>query len=264
MILRNRLSTGAAALFFLLLLWQAPAFAGEEGVDFLSDDFYEYDLDDPELADPLEPLNRVVFQFNDTMYIWVLEPVATFYSHAVPLDLRECVNNFFRNLEEPVRFVNTLFQGRLADAGKVLARFLLNSTLGVYGLGDAATRVFDVPPVEATLGETLAHWGVGDGFYLVVPLYGSSTLRDFTGTIVDGFGMTPYYTWTDDIYLMGGVYVGKETSKLSMHLGEYDELKKVLFDPYISFRNAYFQYRNKLRDHPPAGPDNTLPESATD
>lgn len=238
-------------LFIFIGLFQVVCFpaglvAGE--VDFLNDDFYEFDIDDPGVQDPLESFNRVIFQFNDTTYIWVLEPVASLYSHVVPYDLRGCVYNFFRNLEEPVRFVNSILQGRVADAGEVLKRFVLNSTLGVYGLGDVATRVFDVPPVEATLGGTLAHWGVGDGFYLVVPLYGSSTLRDFTGTVVDSFGMTPYYAWTDDIYIMGSVYVGKETNKLSLHLGEYEELKKVLFDPYISFRNAYFQYRTKLRD----------------
>jgi len=235
-----------------LLLPQNQVYGGDSGkIDFLSDDFYLYDEEAPEVQDPLESMNRVIFNFNDKMYIWVMEPVATVYSHAVPHDLRNCIFNFFRNLEEPVRFINTLLQGRFSDAGDVLVRFVINSTLGVYGLGDAATRVFEVPPVEATLGGTLARWGVGDGCYLVVPLFGSSTLRDFTGTVVDSFGMTPYYTWTDDIYVMGGVYAGKETNKLSMHLGEYEQLKNVLFDPYISFRNAYFQYRRKLRDRPP-------------
>lgn len=242
-------------LLFVLCIWQSGALAENgNGTDFLSDDFYEFNIDDPGVQDPLESLNRVVFEFNDTMYIWVLEPVATVYSYAIPVDFRSCIYNFFRNLEEPVRLVNTLLQGRFTDAGEVLLRFVINSTLGVYGLGDAAARVFDFPPVEATLGETLARWGVGDGFYLVIPLYGSSTLRDFTGTLVDGFGITPYYTWTDDIYIMGAIYIGKETNKLSMHLGEYEELKNVLFDPYISFRNAYFQYRRKLRDHPPSDP----------
>ena len=230
------------------------AVAGKK-VDFLSDDFYEYDEDSTEVQDPLEPLNRVFFSFNDKLYFWVMEPVASVYSHMVPFDLRDCIDNFFRNLEEPVRFINSLLQGRFGDAGDVLTRFLINSTLGVYGLGDAASREFDFPPVEATLGETLATWGVGDGFYLVVPFYGSSTLRDFTGTMIDGFAMTPYYTWTDDIYDMAAIYAGRETNKLSMHLGEYEELKNVLFDPYISFRNAYFQYRRKVRGHTPPATD---------
>lgn len=231
--------------------------AVEGQVDFLNDEYYENGLETDEYKlDRLEPLNRAFFTFNDKMYFWVLKPVATGYSYIVPSDLRLCVYNFFRNLEEPVRFVNTLLQGRFADAGNVLIRFLINSTLGIYGLADAADRVFEYPPVEASLGETLAKWGVGDGSYLVVPFYGPSTIRDFTGTIVDGLGLTPYYYWTDDFYVMSATYLGKETNKISMHLGEYEELKQVFFDPYVGFRNAYFQYRTQLRD--------VLPENAED
>jgi phospholipid-binding lipoprotein MlaA len=238
------LAAGISAAAISPLLSLSPAVADE--VDFLSDDFYAYDGDSSDVRDPLEPLNRMVFSFNDKMYIHVMEPVASVYASAVPWDIRECISNFFRNLEEPVRVVNALLQGRFDDSGHILTRFLINSTLGVYGLGDAASRVFDVRSVEATLGQTLATWGVGDGAYLVVPFYGSSTVRDFTGVVVDGFGV-PYYAWTDNLYYMGGVYAGKETNNLSMHLGEYQELKNVLFDPYISFRNAYFQYRSKIR-----------------
>jgi len=249
------------SIFFLslfIVLWTviytgAPVYAGDEEIDFLSDEFYEDDLETSEYSlDRLETINRAVFTFNDKMYIWVLEPVATAYSYVIPYDLRLCFYNFFRNLEEPVRLVNTLMQGRFLDAGEVLIRFLINSTCGIYGLADAADRVFDYPPVEANLGETLATWGVGDGSYLVVPLYGPSTIRDFSGTIIDSFGMTPYYAWTDDIYVMSGIYLGKETNNISMRLGEYEDLKKVFFDPYVAFRDAYFQYRRKLRDHPPA------------
>ena len=227
------------------------ASADDEKVDFLSDAFYDDDPEEEVYSDPFEEVNRIIFTFNDTVFVWILEPVATGYNYVVPYDFRLSINNFFRNLEEPVRFINALLQGRVEDSFTLLGRFLINSTLGVYGLGDAAAREFNLPPVEATLGETLATWGVGDGFYIVVPLYGSSTLRDFTGTVVDGFALTPYYTWTDDLYVMSGIYLGKETNKLSFHIGEYDELKKVFFDPYIAFRNAYFQYRRKIGDHTP-------------
>lgn len=252
---RRLFSNFIISFFFVSAFVAIPAIyahANEEEIDFLSDEFYENGMESDEyILDRLEPMNRIFFTFNDKMYIWVLEPVATAYSYALPYDIRLCIYNFFRNLEEPVRFINTVLQGRFSEAGDVFMRFAINSTLGVYGLGDAADRVFAYPPVEATLGETLANWGVGDGSYIVIPLYGSSTIRDFTGTIIDGFGMTPYYTWTDDIYVMGGIYLAKDTNKLSMRLGEYEELKQVFFDPYVAFRNAYFQYRRKLRDHPP-------------
>lgn len=219
----------------------------DEPVDYLSDDFYSGEAESEEFYDPLESVNRLVFTFNDTMYIWVMEPVATLYSHVVPLDLRSCINNFFHNLQEPVRFINTLLQGRFSDSIEVLERFVINSTLGIYGLADAAGSEFGIMPVEGTMGETLETWGVGDGFYLVIPLYGPSTLREITGDIVEAAEMVPYYSWSDDLLVDGAIYVGKETNNLSMHLGEYEELKKLLFDPYISFRNAYFQYRRKVR-----------------
>ena len=235
----------------LLCLHIHTAYAGEEEIDFLSDDFYDDDPEEAEFYDPFEGINRMIFTFNDTVFVWILEPVASGYNYVVPFDFRISIYNFFRNLEEPVRFINAFLQGRVNDSLTLLGRFLINSTLGVYGLGDAAAREFNMPPVEATLGETLATWGIGDGFYIVVPLFGSSTLRDFTGTVIDGFGLTPYYTWTDDLYVMGGIYLGKETNKLSFRVGEYEELKKVFFDPYVAFRNAYFQYRRKFRDHAP-------------
>jgi len=226
--------------------------ASDVPVDFLSDDFYSDEAESEVFNDPLEPVNRIFFTFNDKIYIWVMEPVATFYSHAVPMDLRGCVSSFFRNLQEPVRFVNTLLQGRFSDSFKVLGRFVINSTLGIYGLADAAGNEFGIEPIEASMGETLQTWGVGDGFYLVIPLYGSSTLREITGTVVDGLEMTPYYSWSDDLLVNGSIYVGKETNELSLRLGEYEEWKKVLFDPYVSLRNAYFQYRHKVRYIVPA------------
>lgn len=252
MIHKNNLITRLFIFCFtctVILLRGMQVHAVDGEVDFLSDEFYEKGLESEEYKlDRLEPFNRAVFAFNDKMYFWVLEPVATAYSHVVPSDLRMCIYNFFRNLEEPVRLVNTLLQGRFSDAGTVVVRFLINSTLGIYGLADAADRVFAYPPVEANLGETLGRWGVGDGSYLVVPLYGPSTIRDFTGSMIDGLALTPYYYWSDDFYVIGGTYMGKETNKISMHLGEYEDLKQVFFDPYVGFRNAYFQYRTRLRD----------------
>ena len=238
-------------VFFILLgadLWSPVSASGaSDAVDFLSDDFYSEEAESDVFYDPLEPLNRIVFTFNDTLFIWVMEPVATVYSNVIPMDLRGCIDNFFRNLQEPVRFINTLLQGRFSESLHVIGRFVINSTLGVYGFADAAGIDFGIKPVEATLGETLETWGIGDGFYLVIPLYGPSTLREITGDVVDAFGMTPYYSWTDDLIVAGSIYVGKETNKLSLHLGEYEEWTKLLFDPYISFRNAYFQYRRTAR-----------------
>jgi len=239
-------------LLFALSLFQTavPVVAGQDHItDFLSDDFYDEQPDSVESTDPLEYFNRGVFTLNDRIYTWVLEPVARGYGYVVPSDFRESFKRFFNNLEAPVRFANTVLQGRFLDAGTVFVRFLMNSTVGIYGLADVAAREFDFAPVEASLGETLETWGLGDGCYLVVPFFGPSTLRDFSGTIVDSLAMTPYYTWNKDLGTQAAIFMGKNTNKLSFHLGEYEELKKVTFDPYVAIRNAYFQYRAKQRGH---------------
>ncbi|MBM9513893.1 VacJ family lipoprotein [Desulfogranum marinum] len=247
MVYRNLIIYRIVILFFLLLI-TAPTLSAEE-VDFLDDDFYLDELESAAVNDPIEPFNRLIFDFNDSAYMYLLKPLATGYSTVVPTDIRGCVWNFFRNLEEPLRFVNCILQGRFEESMWVLSRFAINSVAGVFGLGNPATREFGIPMIEASLGETLATWGVGDGFYLVVPLYGSSTLRDITGTVVDAMTMSPYYFWSDDYLTLAAIYAGKETNKLSLYLNVYDDLKKLSFDPYVALRNSYFQNRKKIRDH---------------
>ncbi|WP_051308976.1 MlaA family lipoprotein [Desulfogranum japonicum] len=236
-------------ILYILIFFFLPAcsFASEH-VDFLDDDYYTNQSPTEHVPDPLEPFNRLMFQFNDVTYIYVLDPVATGYSKIVAEDFRSIIGNFFYNLEEPVRFVNCLLQGRVKDSGTVLGRFAVNTLFGVFGLGDPARTDFNLQPTDASLGQTLGTWGVGDGFYLVVPLFGSTTLRDFSGTIIDSFMATPYYSWADDYIVTAGIYTTKEVNKLSFHLGEYNELKKISFDPYIALRDGYFQYRKRQRD----------------
>jgi len=231
----------------LILIGSPILSAAQDEVDILSDEFYQDQSGVVEVGDPIEPFNRVIFTVNDYLYTWVLDPVATGYSNAVPVSIRGCIHNFFDNLNEPVRFVNALFQGRFSDSGRALGRFIINSTLGVYGFGDAATLEFKVQPVEASLGQTLAKWGIGDGLYLVIPFYGPSTLREISCSVVESLSMTPYYMWTEDIWILGGIYTGKEVNRLSFHLGEYEDLKKLTLDPYTAMRNIYFQYRNNIR-----------------
>ena len=113
-------------------------------VDYLDDASYEEAEHFESIYDPLEPFNRVMFTFNDRLYLWVIDPVATGYSKVVPGDFRTIISNFFYNLGEPVRSVNCLLQGRVEDSGLVLSRFLINSTAGVFGLADPAGNEFDI------------------------------------------------------------------------------------------------------------------------
>ena len=217
-------------------------------VDFFDEEFYEDEPNLVKVEDPLEPFNRVMFNVNDFSYTWLFDPAATGFSYVIPDDIRGVINNFFYNLQEPVRSLNALLQGRFSDAGTLLVRFLINTTGGIAGLGDPAGREFGFKAVDATLGQTLGTWGLGDGFYLVIPFYGPTTLRDFAGTVVDGLALTPYYYWANGWEDHAAIYLGKELSKLSFHLGEYEDLKKMSFDPYVAIRNIYLQRREQIRD----------------
>jgi len=231
----------------LVLFWAVACAQSAMAADLLDDASYE-DENIAAVADPIEPINRAFFVFNDKFYLWVVDPVATGYSKVLPQDIRGCVSNFFNNLEEPVRAVNCLLQGRFLDTGRTLSRFLLNSVFGVFGLADPAGHEFEIAPVYATFGQTLAVWGIGDGFYLVVPFYGPSTARDFTGFLVDSVAQTTYYPWQEEDVPPLSLVAGEFVNSASLHLGEYQELKSLSFDPYVAFRNGYFQMRNKKRN----------------
>lgn len=216
--------------------------------DLLDDESYQ-DENVFTVADPIEPVNRAFFVFNDKFYLWVVDPVATGYSKVLPEDIRGCIGNFFYNLSEPVRAVNCLLQGRFRDSWLTLSRFVLNSVFGVFGLADPAGHEFAIAPVYATFGETLAVWGIGDGFYIVVPFYGPSTVRDITGFVVDSAAETTYYPWRDDDINPLTIFSADYVNTTSLHLGDYQEMKSLSFDPYVAFRNGYFQVRNKKRSH---------------
>ena len=251
--MKNFLNIGIVALGILLLtgafIQPAESFASDDGVvDFLDDDFYESEPVSAQVGDPLESFNRAMFSFNDYAFTWFLNPVASSYSYVIPSDIRGVVAQFFYNVQEPVRCANALLQGRLSDAGTLFMRFAINTTGGVFGFGDLAGQELGFKAVDATLGETLGVWGVGDGFYLVVPFYGSTTLRDFTGTMFDDL---IYYIWADTWVETTAIYTSKDLNYLSLHIGEYEDMKKLSFDPYVAVRNGYFQYRKKIRDYTP-------------
>lgn len=215
-------------------------------VELMGDPLFEDDftLNKPGLviSDPLEPMNRVFFEFNDKLYFWVLKPVNTAYSSVVPSDLRVCLGNFFNNLAAPIRFLNNFLQGEIEDAGVVLGRFLINSTIGVFGLGDAAYRVFDLEPRTADFGQTLGKWGIGEGIYLCWPGLGPLNVRDTFGFIGDVY-MHPVPYVTDSTTIDLTYLVVNRVNTLSVSPPVYEELKRISLDPYIAARQAFYEYR---------------------
>jgi len=203
------------------------------------------------IADPLEPVNRAFFHFNDKLYFWILKPIATGYKAVIPEDGRIGVHNFFSNVTTPVRLVNCLLQAKFKGAGTETVRFVLNTTLGIAGFFDPARKTFKIEKQEADFGQTLGIWGIGPAFYIDLPILGPSNMRDSVGFVVDLFfdprTYLAYYLFSVSI-INTGTYVLDKVNETSLTLGEYENLKKAALDPYIALREAYSQYRqNKIR-----------------
>lgn len=198
------------------------------------------------IPDPLEPLNRVFFDFNDAFYFAVLKPAATGYKTVVPEEARICIRNFFNNLSFPVRVVNNLLQGRFFGAFEETCGFLVNSTVGLGGLADIAGAV-GLGKHDEDFGQTLAVNGAGPGFYIHWPFLGPSSLRDTIGLVGDLF--------VDPLTYLGDYWSAPRTRALtvvnetSFRIGDYESLKRAALDPYVALRDAYYQNRlSKIKE----------------
>ena len=233
-------------LFSLFILGNCGLlYAADREVDFLDDAFYEETSEENAVRDPFEGINRVVFTFNDYVFMWILNPLATGYSNLLPSDIRGSIANVFYNLQEPMRAINSLLQVRFSDTGTLLARFAINTVGGVGGLGDPAAEL-GFQKTEATFCQTLDTWGVPDGIFLMVPVMGPTTLRDVSGRIVDRFSLSPiYYNWAAGWEESVGIFMGKEVNNLSLHIGEYEKVKEMSFDPYVAVRDGFYQLRRQ-------------------
>jgi phospholipid-binding lipoprotein MlaA len=193
------------------------------------------------IADPIEPVNRAFFTFNDKAYYWFFKPVAKGYNAVVPQGVRVAVRNFFSNLATPIRVANNLLQWKFRATGTELLRFAINSTIGMAGFLDPAHDGFHLDRKDADLGQTLGRYGLGQGIYLVLPLLGPTTLRDGAGRVGDLF-LDPisYITPTEAAV---GVNAYKMENGLSLRIGEYEDLTGSALDPYVAVRDAYAQHR---------------------
>jgi phospholipid-binding lipoprotein MlaA len=199
------------------------------------------------LSDPLEPINRVFFQFNDKFYFWILKPVASGYKVIFPEVVRVSVRNFFSNVATPIRLVNCLFQGNFKCGGAETLRFLINTTLGIVGVFDPAKTEFNIEKKDKDFGQTLGVYGMGSVFYIVLPILGPSSLRDTIGYVGDLF-LDPQNYLINSIPINLAVKAYAQVNEASLTLGEYEDLKEAALDPYIALREAYHQYReNKIR-----------------
>ena len=194
----------------------------------------------PAERDPWEGFNRAVFTFNDTLDFYVLKPVATGYDKAMPDPLQDGVTNFFNNVGEIRTIFNDLLQLKLKQAGLDTTRFIVNTTVGVFGFIDIGSRI-GLDRHDEDFGQTLGYWGVGSGPYLVLPLLGPNTLRDSAGLVPDYY-ISPYNTVDHDL----ARYSIRAVDIVDLRAGLLDAEKLIAGDRYTFFRDAYLQRRDFL------------------
>ena len=204
-------------------------------------------------TDPWEGMNRGTFWFNEKADDYVLEPVAKGWDWALPATAQTGLRNFFANLSFPLHFVNNLLQLKPLDAGEDLARFLVNTTVGVVGFVDVASKI-DVPKNDEDFGQTLGSYGVPAGPYLVLPLLGPSSTRDAPSLAVDG--ATQPLNWVLPFAVNAGLTVTEIVNLRAYYLEDVDQARRDAFDFYIFRRDAYLDNReHRVSDRDPEESD---------
>ena len=198
---------------------------------------------DADPRDPLEPMNRAVYKFNDTFDDAIAKPVATVYRDLLHVEIRSRVSNFFSNIQDIFIGVNNLLQGKLQDGVEDWARFAFNSTIGLAGIHDVASDM-GIEKHNEDFGQTFGRWGAGPGPYLILPFLGSSTLRDAGGTAVDWYVAPLQYArpiaLRNSLY---GLYLVNTRAEL-IEAGNI--LEQAALDRYVFQRDAYLQRRLSL------------------
>ena len=243
-IVRRQIILGIALSLFI----SAPLCAQVEALPVA-----EADEDMPVVTvhDPIEKLNRVVFRFNDGVFTYALRPINRGYEFVVPRPVRQGLGNAFDNANYPVRFVSSLLQGKVKRATKETGKFVVNTVAGTGGLFRTAERfptLANLP--EEDMGQVLGAWGIPAGPYIVLPLLGPSSPREFLGFAGD-YVLTPINwdsfnvgnrDWIDPDY-RALVFAAGFISKLPLVVGAYDAATRDAIDPYIAVRDGYFSHR---------------------
>lgn len=218
-------------LYRLLLFLSAMAFRGTALAQ-----------EDP--VDPLEPLNRVVYAFNETVDRVALRPIAQVYRTVTPTFVQMGVRNFFSNLGDVSVVVNDLLQLKIEQAANDFMRVAFNSTFGLLGVLDVASEMGLKKHTE-DFGQTLGRWGVGTGPYLVLPFFGPSNFRDAIGMLVDMNYTDPVW-YTDDIGVRNRAVILRLISRRSDFLGAKAAVDMAALDGYEYTRDFYLERRRVL------------------
>jgi phospholipid-binding lipoprotein MlaA len=206
--------------------------------------------------DRFERANRAVYRFNDALDRHIARPLATGYVKTVPQPVRTGVSNFFHNLSYPTVIVNDLLQVKLKSFASDTTRLLVNTTIGIGGLFDPATQM-GLATGDEDFGQTLGKWGVPQGPYMVLPIFGPSSVRDTVGFVGDQF--TDPKSYVKDIYVSLGLNALSLLDRRAELLATDDVLARA-YDPYVFMRNAYLQRREyQVKDGMPSADDVEIP-----
>jgi len=192
-------------------------------------------------ADPLEPINRSIYRFNDTVDRAVAKPVAKAYEDVVPLPIRIMAGNFISNLDDAMVTIHDLLQLKFTQAASDGTRFFINSTFGVFGLINVASRL---EKHNEDMGQTLGYWGVGNGPYLVIPFLGPSTLRDSVGLYTDTEASIPGRT--ENVRDRNQYFLASFIHRRAALLDKGEVLDEAAIDRYGFLRDTYLMYRKNL------------------
>jgi len=221
-----------------------------QAYDISYSDLYIYDNQDYDtntniensisISDPLEPVNKTIFGFNNIVDLLFIMPVAEFYTQVVPDVGKSCIGNFAKNISEPLNFINLVLQGKFATAQTTFGRFLTNTILGFFGIVDVASG-FNMPYSGQDFGQTLAYHGFPSGPYLVIPVFGPSTLRDTTGKVGDFFLDPMKYKLKKNTY--NAINLVWLLHKRAASGGVISNVRQSL-DPYDTAKQLYIQNRS--------------------
>ena len=205
---------------------------------------FEEEGEELTIADPLYYFNKGIWYFNDFVYLRLGEPAAKGYNYVVPETVRSGIRNFFRNLYTPVRLVSCLLQAKWEQAGTETGRLLINSTFGVLGFADMAVEEewtgWEI--AQEDMGQVFGAWGIGHGFYLMLPIVGPSSARDGVGRLANS-QLDPI-TWFDiTFWEYAAIWSYREFNYYSFYAGEYKKFREMSLDPYAAMRDAYIQFR---------------------
>ena len=227
------------ALFFINYpLWGADS----DSVKTDSSDFQTSNYED-EIFDPFEPINRAIFSFNNAADKIILEPAAKGYKK-LPSPVQSGIGNFINNLKMPLVIVNQLLQGQGKNAIESTGRFVVNTTAGVFGLIDVADKV-GLEKKQEDFGQTLASWGVGDGFYIVLPIFGPSNVRDSAGMLLT-YTTDPinaYAVSEGEAWILPVRTATNAIDQRSKIIDEVNALRDNSLDYYAAVRSSYYQNR---------------------